>query len=106
MSERKCFVKRKSKIEQYKKKFNQNFKPANKKIRFMLPITIKCKICSKIIEKGKKINAFKEKILKENYCDMNLFRFYFRCSMCLSGSTIITDLKQLEYKTEINCVEL
>jgi len=76
------------------------------KVRFMLPLDIKCAKCCVKIKKGKKLNAIKEKILNKKYYGMNFLRFYFRCSKCLSGSSITTDLHELKYVTEINCQEI
>lgn len=72
----------------------------------MLPLDIKCAKCCVKIKKGKKLNAIKEKILNKKYYGMNFLRFYFRCSKCLSGSSITTDLHELKYVTEINCQEI
>ena len=77
-----------------------------KKIRFMLPLDLKCKKCKFKMNKGKKINVVKEKILNKNYLGISYLRFYFKCSSCSSGATLITDLKLFNYKPEINCEEL
>ena len=105
MSERKCYSKYEKMDAQYQKKLISN-KLKKKKIRFMLPINIKCELCFNKIPKGKKLNAIKEKILNKNYLGINFLRFYIRCSDCFCGASIITDLKGLKYKPEINCIEI
>jgi len=103
MSDRKCVSKFQAIKNQYKKNTVPLIKPKNKKIRFMLPLSINCKICLYKILRGKKINALKEKILGKSYSGINLLRFYFRCTSCMSGLSIVTDLKELKYNPEINC---
>lgn len=105
MSERKCYSKYEKIKSQYQKKFMAT-EMQKKKIRFMIPINIKCSKCSVGIKKGKKINAIKEKILNKKYHGINFFRFYFPCSSCFSGNSITTDLKRLKYSAEINCFEI
>ena len=77
MSDRKCVSKYQAIKNQYKKNIVPLIKPKNKKIRFMLPLSINCKICLYKILRGKKINALKEKILGKSYSGINLLRFYF-----------------------------
>ena len=103
MSDRKCVSKFQGIKNQYKKNIVPLIKPKNKKSRFILPLSMNCKICLYKILKGKKINAFKEKILGKSYSGINFLRFYFRCISCRSGLSIVTDLKELKYKAEINC---
>ena len=105
MSERKCFSKYEKKKNQYQKKAKK-ICSKKKKIRFMLPLDLKCKFCLVEIKKGKKLNAFKEKILNKNYLGINMFRFYFRCSVCYSGLSITTDLQEFKYEPEINCFKI
>ena len=103
MSDRKCISKYQGDSDQYKKNFVSKISLKNKKIRFMVPIPIKCRICLFKILKGKKINAIKEKVLNKRYTGINFLRFYFHCLKCMSGLSIVTDLKELKYKPEINC---
>ena len=105
MSERKCISKHEQIIEQYQKISNSNNK-SKKKIRFMIPIDIKCLKCFIKFKRGKKVNAIKEKILNKSYFGINYIRFYFQCFQCLSGSSITTDLYELKYKPEINCMSI
>ena len=102
MSDRKCFSKYQTIAEQYEKNL-KSISKVKKKIRFMLPLTIYCKICSSKNPKGKKLNAIKEKVLKKNYMGIYFFRFYFRCLFCSSGLSIVTNLHELNYTPEINC---
>jgi hypothetical protein len=85
------------------RKYNSKKKRKYYKIRFMIPFKIICIYCNFILQKGKKINAFKEEILCENYYNVKLFRFYFKCSNCLKGMIIKTDPENFSYKSELNC---
>jgi len=72
-------------------------------IRFMVPFNIICLFCRRIIKKGIKVNAIKEKILEPIYSGIIYFRFYFKCLFCLKGLSLKTDSKNSSYIAEISC---
>lgn len=105
MSERKSLNKYLKPDSQY----NKNIIPKKKKwnsIRFMTPFTIFCLVCQGVIVEGIKINAFKEKIISENYVRTPIFRFYLKCLFCSTAITIKTDPKNSRYMPEINCKKI
>ncbi|AFP65319.1 hypothetical protein CMESO_128 (nucleomorph) [Chroomonas mesostigmatica CCMP1168] len=106
MSERKNFNKYKKVDVQYQKKMY--IKPQKKifQIRFMIPYDTCCLFCKNKFFKGTKINAIKEKIKKENYIGVQIFRFYFKCMNCNKGMTMKTDPKSFFYLPEINCKKI
>jgi hypothetical protein len=69
----------------------------------MVPFNIICLFCRRIIKRGIKVNAIKEKILEPIYFGIIYFRFYFKCLFCLKGLSIKTDLKNSSYIAEIGC---
>mmetsp|Transcript_59123 Transcript_59123/g.139267 ORF Transcript_59123/g.139267 Transcript_59123/m.139267 type:complete len:116 (-) Transcript_59123:902-1249(-) len=107
MSERKCVNKYKKPDEQYRCKDSRRTKIKKIfSIRFMIPFDIICKKCSWVFKQGKKINALKENVLSENYLNISIFRFYFKCPQCTKGVSLKTDPKNSYYIPEINCERL
>jgi hypothetical protein len=91
------------KIQYQKKKFGMKNPKKFFFIRFMVPFDIICSFCKIIFQKGTKINAIKEKIKKEHYIGIHIFRFYFKCLNCNIGITLKTNPKNLFYVPEKNC---
>ncbi|KAI3380774.1 hypothetical protein SNEBB_003270 [Seison nebaliae] len=69
-------------------------------IRIMAPFTMRCKRCGEFIYKGRKFNARKEDVLGEKYLGMQIYRFYIRCTKCLSEITVRTDPANSDYALE------
>jgi len=69
----------------------------------MIPFDLVCKNCLWILRQGKKINALKEKVSCENYLDLKIFRFYFKCTNCKKGISLKTNPENSNYQPEINC---
>ncbi len=103
MTERKIINKHKN-IEYQNKKIFILKKKKLIKINFMIPFNLTCLNCNKIISQGKKINAFKEKILNENYFGIQILRFFFKCPDCYKGISIRTDPINASYSSELNCM--
>lgn len=103
MSERKVLNKYRKIDIQFEKINYQQKKKNFSSIRFMIPFDVFCLFCRNIIFKGTKINAIKEKIEKEDYIKIKIFRFYFKCINCNKGMTLKTDPKNSFYISEVNC---
>ncbi|KAK4525500.1 hypothetical protein GAYE_SCF13G3408 [Galdieria yellowstonensis] len=69
-------------------------------VRFMLPMTVRCKTCGEYMYAGKKFNAKKETVKNEEYLGIKIYRFYVKCAGCSSPFTIKTDPKNADYVCE------
>uniref|UniRef100_A0A8B9ML86 Splicing factor YJU2 n=1 Tax=Accipiter nisus TaxID=211598 RepID=A0A8B9ML86_9AVES len=63
-------------------------------VRLMAPFNMRCKTCGEYIYKGKKFNARKETVQNEVYLGLPIFRFYIKCTRCL------TDPENTDYTME------
>jgi len=81
-------------------------KPGNagqRKVRMMVPMTLRCTNCGNFIYKGTKFNSRKETVNGEDYLGIKIFRFYMRCGRCSQELTIKTDPKNADYVAELGC---
>lgn len=68
-------------------------------VRLMAPFSMKCTACGEYIYKGRKFNARKE-TTDEKYLNIQIFRFYIRCTRCSGEITFKTDPKNMDYTCE------
>ena len=68
-------------------------------VRLMAPFSMKCTACGEFIYKGRKFNARKE-TTDEKYLNIQIFRFYIRCTRCSGEITFKTDPKNMDYTCE------
>jgi len=68
-------------------------------VRLMAPFSMKCTACGEYIYKGRKFNARKE-TTDEKYLNIQIFRFYIRCTRCSAEITFKTDPKNMDYTCE------
>lgn len=66
----------------------------------MVPFNMQCNTCGDYIAKAKKFNARKETIENEEYIGLKIFRFYFKCPVCMAEITFKTDPKNCDYELE------
>ena len=80
----------------------KTIKPKNNQVtvRLMLPMSIQCQNCGEYIHKGKKFNGRKEEAVGEAYLGIKVWRFYLKCTTCLSELTFKTDPKRNDYTVE------
>nr|CAG4642869.1 EOG090X0G3U [Evadne anonyx] len=84
-----------SKIPRVRQAKNRQFT-----VRLMAPFNMKCKTCGEYIYKGKKFNARKEDVDNENYLGIRIYRFYIKCTRCLSEISFKTDPVSTDYVIE------
>nr|CAG4647487.1 EOG090X0G3U [Megafenestra aurita]SVE92720.1 EOG090X0G3U [Megafenestra aurita] len=84
-----------SKIPRVRQAKNRQFT-----VRLMAPFNMKCKTCGEYIYKGKKFNARKEDVDNENYLGIRIYRFYIKCTRCLSEISFKTDPASTDYVVE------
>ena len=65
----------------------------------MAPFSMKCTSCGEYIYKGRKFNARKE-TTEEKYLNIQIYRFYIRCTRCSTEITFKTDPKNMDYTCE------
>nr|CAG4642126.1 EOG090X0G3U [Eurycercus lamellatus] len=84
-----------SKIPRVRQAKNRQFT-----VRLMAPFNMKCKTCGEYIYKGKKFNARKEDVDNESYLGIRIYRFYIKCTRCLSEISFKTDPASTDYVVE------
>ncbi|CAA7019559.1 unnamed protein product [Microthlaspi erraticum] len=76
-------------------------KNQQKKIRFMLPVRIRCNTSGTYMSEGTKFNCRQEEVVGEIYAwEIKIVRFYIKCTNCSAEVTIITDPKNNGYTVE------
>jgi len=65
----------------------------------MAPFSMKCTTCGEFIYRGRKFNARKE-IPEERYLNIQIFRFYIRCTRCSAEIVFKTDPRNQDYQVE------
>lgn len=69
-------------------------------IRLMAPCNMRCTTCGEYIYKGRKFNARKEDVDDMNHLGLRIYRFYIRCTACLSEISFRTDPENTDYVLE------
>ena len=69
-------------------------------IRLMAPCNMRCTTCGEYIYKGRKFNARKEDVDDMNHLGLRIFRFYIKCTACLSEISFRTDPANTDYVIE------
>ncbi|XP_019099905.1 PREDICTED: coiled-coil domain-containing protein 94 homolog [Camelina sativa] len=84
------------------KKIPRLQKPKNqqKKIRFMLPLRVRCNTCGNYMSEGTKFNCRQEDVINETYLGIKILSFYIKCTKCLAEVIIKTDPKNSSYTVE------
>ena len=73
-------------------------------VRLMAPFSMRCTTCGEYIYKGKKFNARKETVWDQEYLGIRIYRFYIRCTRCISEITFKTDPQNTDYVCENGAV--
>jgi len=84
-----------SKIPKCKEPRNKTFC-----IRLMAPCNMRCTTCGEYIYKGRKFNARKEDVDDMNYLGLRIYRFYIKCTACVSEICFRTDPENTDYVLE------
>jgi len=84
-----------SKIPKCKEPRNKTFG-----IRLMAPCNMRCTTCGEYIYKGRKFNARKEDVDDMNYLGLRIYRFYIKCTACVSEICFRTDPENTDYVLE------
>ncbi|KAG1676038.1 hypothetical protein FOA52_014903 [Chlamydomonas sp. UWO 241] len=71
-----------------------------KKVRMMLPMSVRCNTCGNFMYKGTKFNTRMEDVAGELYLGLKIFRFYYRCTQCAGEFCMKTDPKSTDYIME------
>ncbi|KAL9277720.1 putative CWC16 protein [Arabidopsis thaliana] len=84
------------------KKIHRIKKPKNqqKKIRFMLPVRVRCNTCGNYMSEGTKFNCREEDFITETYLGIKIHRFYIKCTKCLAE-----DIEEEKKKKHENALE-
>jgi len=88
-----------SKIPRFKSKDGKG-RNATFVIRLMAPCNMRCTTCGEYIYKGRKFNARKEDVDDMNHLGLRIFRFYIKCTACLSEISFRTDPANTDYVLE------
>jgi len=83
-------------------KIPRNKEPRNKTfvIRLMAPCNMRCTTCGEYIYKGRKFNSRKEDVDDMNHLGLRIYRFYIKCTACLSEISFRTDPANTDYVLE------
>jgi len=84
-----------SKIPRSKERRNSTFT-----IRLMAPCNMRCTTCGEYIYKGRKFNSRKEDVDDMNHLGLRIYRFYIKCTACLSEISFRTDPANTDYILE------
>jgi len=84
-----------SKIPKSKERRNATFA-----IRLMAPCNMRCTTCGEYIYKGRKFNARKEDVDDMTYLGLRIYRFYIKCTACVSEICFRTDPETCDYVLE------
>ncbi|XP_024020489.1 coiled-coil domain-containing protein 94 homolog [Morus notabilis] len=70
--------------------------------RKMLSMGIRCNLCGNFMYRGTKVNARKEDVIAEKYLgsQIQIYRFYFRCSQCAAEIIMKPDPQNSDYVVE------
>ncbi|KAI1310094.1 CWC16 protein [Xylaria venustula] len=74
--------------------------PKVQTVRLMAPFSMKCLQCGEYIYRGRKFNARKETPLDEKYLNIQIFRFYIKCTRCSAEICFKTDPRNNDYACE------
>nr|ACO15500.1 Coiled-coil domain-containing protein 94 [Caligus clemensi] len=76
--------------------------PRNKTftIRLMAPCNMRCSTCGEYIYKSRKFNSRKEDVDEMNHLGLRIYRFYIKCTACLSEISFRTDPENTDYVLE------
>lgn len=66
----------------------------------MAPCNMRCTTCGEYIYKGRKFNARKEDVDDMNYLGLRIYRFYIKCTACVSEICFRTDPENTDYVLE------
>lgn len=69
-------------------------------IRLMAPCNMRCITCGEYIYKGRKFNSRKEDVDDMNHLGLRIYRFYVKCTACLSEISFRTDPENTDYILE------
>ena len=90
-----------SKVPKSKEKRNATFE-----IRLMAPCNMRCTTCGEYIYKGRKFNARKEDVDDMNYLGLRIYRFYIKCTACVSEICFRTDPATTDYIIEVRMLRI
>ena len=74
--------------------------PKIQTVRVAAPFSMRCTSCGEYIYKGRKFNARKETPPGVKYLNIQIFRFYIRCTRCSAEICYRTDPKNNDYAME------
>jgi len=66
----------------------------------MAPCNMRCTTCGEYIYKGRKFNSRKEDVDDMNHLGLRIYRFYIKCTACLSEISFRTDPANTDYVLE------
>ncbi|KAK3988603.1 CWC16 protein [Cladorrhinum sp. PSN332] len=74
--------------------------PKVQTVRLMAPFSMQCTACGEFIYRGRKFNSRKETPADEKYLNIQLYRFYIRCTRCSGEIVFRTDPRNQDYVVE------